>query len=65
MIYDRARPWGHYIPGPFSQFHFFVKRGGNTDGYWEEGFRVQGEWNNHEHRRKEGVLGEWKIPFDV
>jgi hypothetical protein len=20
------------------------------DGYWEEGFRVQGEWNDHEHR---------------
>jgi hypothetical protein len=37
-----------------------VKRGGDTDGYWEEGFRVQGEWNDHEHRGKEGVLGEWK-----
>jgi hypothetical protein len=42
-----------------------VKRGGDTDGYWEEGFWVQGEWNDHEHREKEGVLGECKIPFDV
>jgi hypothetical protein len=35
------------------------------DRYWEERFQVQGEWNDHEHHRKEGVLGEWKIPFDV
>jgi hypothetical protein len=35
------------------------------DGYWEEGFQVQGKWNDHEHRGKEGFLGEWKIPFDV
>jgi hypothetical protein len=33
--------------------------------YWEEGFRVLGEWNDHEHHWKEGVLGEWKIPIDV
>ena len=42
-----------------------MKRGDDTDRYWEEGFRVQGEWNDHEHCGKEGVLGEWKIPFDV
>jgi hypothetical protein len=42
-----------------------VKRGGDIDEYWEEGFQVQGEWNDHEHCGKEGVLGEWKIPFDV
>jgi hypothetical protein len=49
----------------FLNFIFFLKMGGNTGGYWEEGFRVQGEWNDHEHRGKEGVLGEWKIPFGV
>jgi hypothetical protein len=42
-----------------------VKRGGDMDEYWEEGFRVQGEWNDHEHHVKEVVLREWKIPFDV
>jgi hypothetical protein len=35
------------------------------DGYWEEGFRVQGELNDHEHQGKEGVLGEWKRSLDV
>jgi hypothetical protein len=35
------------------------------DKYWEEGFRVQGEWNGHEHHVKEGVPGEWKRPLDV
>jgi hypothetical protein len=35
------------------------------DEYWEEGFLVQGEWNDHEHHRKEGVLREWKRPIDV
>jgi hypothetical protein len=44
---------------------FFCKRGDDMDGYWEEGFRVPGEWNDHEHHEKEGVLGEWKIPIDV
>jgi hypothetical protein len=42
----------------FLNFIFFVKRGGDMDRYWEEGFRVQGEWNDHEHHEKEGVLGE-------
>jgi hypothetical protein len=28
------------------------------DGYWGEGFLGQGEWNDHEHLGKEGVLGE-------
>jgi hypothetical protein len=35
------------------------------DVYWGEGFLGQGEWNDHEHRGKEGFLGEWKILFDV
>jgi hypothetical protein len=39
--------------------------GSDTDGYWEEGFWVQEEWNHHEHHGKEGVLRECKIPFDV
>ena len=39
--------------------------GGDMDGYWGEGFHVQGEWNDHEHHGKEGGLGEWKIPIDV
>jgi hypothetical protein len=49
----------------FSQFHFFGKRGDDTDECWEEGFWVQGEWNDHEHHGKEGGLGKWKIPIDV
>jgi hypothetical protein len=48
-----------------NKFHFFVQRGGDMDGYWGGGFLGQGEWNDHEHLRKGGVLGEWKIPFDV
>jgi hypothetical protein len=28
---------------PFYQFHFLGKRGGDTDEYWEKGFRIQGE----------------------
>jgi hypothetical protein len=35
------------------------------DIYWGEGFLGQGEWNDHGHRGKEGVLGEWKRLFDV
>ena len=35
------------------------------DIYWGEGFPGQGEWNDHGHHGKEGVLGEWKILFDV
>ena len=35
------------------------------DVYWGESFLGQGEWNDHGHRGKEGVLGEWKILFDV
>jgi hypothetical protein len=42
-----------------------VQRGGDMDGYWGEGFWGQGEWNDLEHHGKGGVLGEWKIPFDV
>jgi hypothetical protein len=53
------------VPGPFSQFHFLGKRGDDTDIYWEEGFLVQGEWNNHEHHGKEGGLRELKRPIDV
>jgi hypothetical protein len=44
---------------------FFWERGDDTDGYWEEGFRVQGECNDREHHVKEGVPREWKIPLDV
>jgi hypothetical protein len=33
--------------------------------YWEEGFLVQGEWNDHEHHGKARGLREWKIPIDV
>jgi hypothetical protein len=39
--------------------------GDDRDGYWEEGFLGQGEWNDHEHHRKEGVPREWKKPLDV
>jgi hypothetical protein len=35
------------------------------DVYLGEGFLGQGEWSDHGHHRKEGVLGEWKILFDV
>jgi hypothetical protein len=41
------------------------KRGDDRNGYWEEGFLGQGEWNDHEHHRKEGAPREWKNPFDV
>jgi hypothetical protein len=30
------------------------------DVYWGEGFLGQGEWNDHGHRGKEGVLGSGK-----
>ena len=30
------------------------------DGYWGEGFLGQGEWNDHGHHGKEGVLGSGK-----
>jgi hypothetical protein len=33
------------------------------DRYWGEGFLGKGEWNDHEHCGKEGVLREWKILF--
>ena len=49
----------------FLNFNFFGKRGDDTDGYWEEGFLVQGEWNDHEHHWNEGDLGEWKILVNV
>jgi hypothetical protein len=49
----------------FLNFIFLGKRGDDRDEYWEEGFRGQGEWNDHEHHGKEGVLGEWKKPLDV
>jgi hypothetical protein len=37
----------------------------DRDGYWEEGFLREGEWNDNEHQRNEGVHGEWKKPLDV
>jgi hypothetical protein len=30
------------------------------DVCWGEGFLGQGEWNDHGHRGKGGVLGEWR-----
>jgi hypothetical protein len=49
----------------FSISFFFVQRGGDMDVYWGEGFLGQGEWNDHGHCGKGGVLGELKILFDV
>jgi hypothetical protein len=49
----------------FLNFIFLGKGVTIQTGYWEEGFLVQGEWNDHEHHGKEGGLGEWKIPIDV
>ena len=42
-----------------------MKRGDDKGEHWEEDFQEQGEWNDHEHHEKEGVLGEWKRPIDV
>jgi hypothetical protein len=30
------------------------------DGYWEEGFRVQGEWNDHDIVGRREALGSGK-----
>jgi hypothetical protein len=49
----------------FLKFCFLGKRGDDMDGYWEEGFLVKGEWNDHEHHEKEGGLRELKRPIDV
>jgi hypothetical protein len=35
------------------------------DVCWGESFLGQGEWNDHGHHGKEGVLGEWRRLFDV
>jgi hypothetical protein len=37
----------------------------DRDGYWEEGFRGKGEWNDHEHHGKEEVPRGWKKQLDV
>jgi hypothetical protein len=62
-VEDRTRVDNTYIKhflNHFSQFHFFGKGDDDRDEYWEEGFLGQGEWNDNEHHRKEGVPGEWK-----
>jgi hypothetical protein len=45
----------------FLNFIFFWKRGDDRDGYWEEGFLGQGEWNDHEHQGNEEVPREWNV----
>ena len=49
----------------FLNFIFLWKGVAIQNGYWEEGFQIQGEWNDHEHCGRRESLGSGKYQFDV